>query len=79
MRTVPEWSPNTPPMAATTYDRGCNGEGKPRNMATTSTPVVSGVVTTTTISETDGVNTWVTASTYNSSTGVVTYTCAQLQ
>jgi len=68
-----------PPTAAMTYDRDCDGNGKPRNLATTSTPAVSGTVTTTTISETDGVNTWTTTSTYDSSSGAVTYTCAQLQ
>jgi len=63
----------TPPVSATTYDRDCNGRGKPRGMA--STIVTAGNTVTTT--ETDGVNTWV--STVITSGGTVTVSCAHKQ
>ena len=68
----------TPPTAATTYDRDCVGNGKPRNMHSVLAVVASGVGSVTTITETDTINTWV--STVDTSiANTTTVSCAQLQ
>lgn len=67
-----------PPSAATTYDRDCVGNGKPRNMRATLVAVASGVGSVTTITETDTINTWV--STVDTSVaGTTISSCSQLQ
>lgn len=65
---------NSPPTAATTFTRDCDGNGKPSGMK--STIVVVGAVTT--ITETDGINTWV--STVDTSVaGTTAVSCPKLQ
>jgi len=67
-----------PPTAATTYDRDCVGNGKPRNMRSTLAVVASGVGSVTTITETDTINTWVTT-VDTSVANTTTISCPQLQ
>lgn len=64
---------NSPPQAVAIYSRDCDSNNKPSG--TTSTIVTAG--NTVTITETDGVNTWVSTVVTNGST--VTVSCAQKQ
>jgi len=64
---------HTAPLGTINYSRDCDGYGKP--YGTTSTIVTAG--NTVTITETDGVNTWV--STVVTNGGTVTVSCAQKQ
>ena len=74
----------SPPTSATTYDRDCAGNGKPRGLTATIVTVASGVGSVVTITELDGTsgvactNTW--KSTVDTSVaGTTSTTCSQLQ
>lgn len=66
------------PTATLKYDRDCAGKGKATGMNTTIVSAASGVGSVLTITETDGLNTWI--STVDTSVANTTKTtCAQQQ